>query len=414
LSPRNRSGWNDVSAADFVDLRRMSASFEQIAAYNWRDLNLTGLGEPERLRGFAVSPGFFELLRVQPALGRTFRADEEQLGRDAVAILSHDLWVRRFASNPLILGQTVQLDQHAFTVIGVMPSDFDFPPSAEIWTPLSFTQRALDQRAVRELFPLARLKDEVSLARAQADVSAIVHQLARSFPQTNAGVEAQVVPPRDFIASRQRQSFALMLLGAAMFVLLVACSNVANLQLARAAGRQSEMAIRAALGASRIRVIRQLLTESVLIAMLAAILGCFVASWAVNVIRTSIPPEISILVAGWKRLAVDPGAILFSIAIAAAAGCLAGIWPALRLTRPGLFDSVKSGARAIGGRAIDRGSAVLVIAEASLTFALVVGAGLLSKGFATLLEVQPGLDPAHVLTFHLRLPKADYRDQILP
>lgn len=405
-TPRSISGWNDAAPANFVDWKRQARCFEHLVAYNWKAMNLTGEGDPERLRGFAVSPGFFETLGISPALGRTFLQEEEEPGKDAVVLLSFGLWQRRFGGDARLLGRTVQLDGRSHAVVGIMPASFDFPPSAEFWKPLALTPRESGVRNVRYLLPMARLKAGVSREQAAAEMAEISERLEQQYPNANAASRVQLVPLRDFVVRQQNQSFMRLLMGASGLVLLIACANVSSLQFARASARQREMAIRLALGASRGRLLRLLLNESVLFALLGCVLGCLAAVWAVDAIRSSIPPELAVLVAGWKEMSVNGRALAFSAAISILAGVFAGLWPALRLSRTETMDRLRTGGRTFGGRSTRRARNALVIAQASLAIMLLAGAGLISKGFAALMVVQPGLKPESLLTFHLPLPES--------
>ena len=393
-----------VSAAEYTDFKERSRSFSAIGAYDTVGINLTGVAEPERLQGAITTAGFFTLLRVSPALGRTFLAADEQPGHEQVAMLSHALWQRRFQSDPGIVGRSIALDGKTFDVVGVMPAGFRFPDdTTEIWKPLAFTADDLsdNNRGSHTYTMLARFKDGVTLADAQADANTIAANLTREYQTIyRTGFAATVRPlQEELVGGAARPLF--ILLGAVGFVLLIACANVANLLLARAAGRRKEVAIRIALGASRARVIGQLFTESVLLSICGGAAGMLTAVWGVNVL-------VAIGFASLPRLneiAVDERVILFTSVVSLLTGVLFGLAPALQASRTMLGDSLKEGGRSPGETAArGRVRGALIVSEVALSLVLLIAAGLLINSFARLHDVTPGFNPDNLLTMRVALP----------
>ena len=408
LRPHETVDTNSVAPATFLDWQQQSRSFEGMAAFEWNDASLRGTGAPQKVQDFAVSANFFEILDSRAALGRTFQPGEDQAGHDQEAVLSHGLWVREFGSDPNILGKQVRLDSQMYTVIGVMGKGFDFPKSAEMWTPLVFDERDRTDRSRRYINPIGRLKAGASVELAQAELREIAARIAERYPDTNRGWSVRVMPMRLFAIGDLTYQYTLLLLGAVGFVLLIVCANVANLQFARAAGREREIALRLALGAGRGRVVRLLLTESVLVALSGAVPGLALAWWALDLIVKSMPPEVAKFIGGWDQISLDGGAIAFSIVVAGLAGVVAGLAPALRSSRPDLEAALKEGARgAAGGLGTSRMRSVLVVAQVSLALMLMVGAGLMTRGFRNLLDVNQHIAPESILTMHLNLPDTD-------
>ena len=278
-----------MTPADFADLRRNQTVFADLAAYQQSNTTLTGVGEPERVQNYEVTAGFFRLLGGEAALGRTFLPEEEQAGRGQVAVLSYGLWQRRFGADPRIVGSTISLDEKVHTVIGVMPERFDFPKPVELWTPLALSNEAWNERRSQSLAVVARLKAGVELGQANAEVETLAQRLAEQYPQTNAGRGATVRLLRRSANGEYNEVFMGLLMAAVGFVLLIACVNIANMQLARGAARSRELAVRAALGAGRLTLVRQLLTESLMLGLLGGVCGLLVSFWFLDFIRGSIP-----------------------------------------------------------------------------------------------------------------------------
>src|SRR5258708_296322 len=332
-----------VASADFMDWRRQATVFDHVAAYRSWGADLTGTGEPEHLEGARVSAAFFPALGVKTALGRTFVPGEEQPGNDQVAVLSYDLWQGRFAGDPLVLDASIRLNGIPHRVVGVMPRDFSFPPHTPVWAPLPSSNEFVQERETQSLLTLARLKPTITTAQAQAEMNTIAARLEQLYPQTNTNRGVSVVLLRDQAAGDFTPMFLWISMGAVLFVLLIACVNVANMQVARAAARQREMAVRASLGATRKRMLRQLLTENVMLALLGGVGGIAVAKLLLRLFKIGMPSEITRLIPGWNNMAINLPALIFTFAIALTTGIVFGLAPALGASRPALTATLKEG-----------------------------------------------------------------------
>ena len=393
-----------LSPGNYLGYRDQNHAFSGIAAFGEAGFNLAGGGEPERLRGTQVTPNFFDVLGRKPAMGRNFTAQEGQLGSHRVAILSHGVWQRRFAGNREVLGQTVKMNDELYTVIGVMPPAFQFPSRTEIWTPLAMNLKEWQQRGGHYLNGVGRLKAGATLASAQADLNAIAARAEQQFPDSNSGWDTKITSLQEAAVGKIRP--ALWTLTAAVgFVLLIACVNLANLLLSRSAARRREMGVRSSLGAGRGRLIRQLLTESVLLAGLGAAVGLAFA-WAGTRMLVTLNPDILPRAA---EIALDGRALGFTAAIAVLTGILFGLAPAVHMARTDLMAALRDGGRgnAIGFRR-NRLRSALVVGEVALALVLLSGAGLLMRSFYHLQSMDPGFDPHGVLTFETSLPQAKY------
>ncbi|HLJ39967.1 MAG TPA: ABC transporter permease [Candidatus Acidoferrales bacterium] len=402
---------NSMYAPDYEAIRSQSTSFEQLAAHFGNSANLTGQGDPERVQAEKVTTNFFDTLGVQPILGRSFTAEDGTLGRDGEVVLSYGLWQSKFDGDANIVGKKTEINGRSYTITGVMGKDFNYPVATDLWEPIAFTAKDKTDHENNYLLPIGLLKPGVSVSRAAAELSGIGQQLAKGFPRSNKDMGIRVVPFRTYATDELTHNFMLLLLAAVGFVLLIACANVANLQLARVAGREREIAVRAALGASRWRVVRQLLTESVILALGGAAAGLLLAQWAVGLIVAHMPAELSQYVAGWNRIALDWRAVVYTVAIAVVAGIIAGLAPALGHSQPDLSDALKEGGRGGSGRASHRLRSVLVVAEVAASLVLLVGAGLLVKGFRALLGANEQFAPQSLLTMNIALSMAKYSDQ---
>ena len=393
-----------LSPGNYLGYRDQNHTFSGIAAFGRAGFNLAG-GEPERLTGTRVTQNFFDVLGRSPALGRTFIAQEMELGQHRVAILSHGLWQRRFAGSRQVLGQTVKLNDELYTVIGVMAPDFRFPGRTEIWTPLAMNLENWQQRGGHYLNAIGRLKAGATPVSAQADLNAIAARAEQQFPDSNSGWDTTVGSLQEAAVGKIRPAL-LTLTAAVGFVLLIACVNLANLLLSRSAARRREMGVRSSLGAGRGRLIRQLLTESVLLAGLGAAVGLALA-WAGTRMLVTLSPDILPRAA---EIAMDGRALGFTAAIAVLTGILFGLAPAVHMAKTDLMAALRDGGRgnAIGFRR-NRLRSVLVVAEVALALVLLCGAGLLMRSFYHLQAMDPGFDPHDVLTFRTNLPAAKYK-----
>jgi len=404
-----------AAAANFHDWTEQSQSFEYLAATRGWDANLTGEGVAERVEGYQVSSNFFLLLAVPAEIGRLVTSVDFQNGTATVVVLSHGFWQRHLAGDRNVVGKDLLLNGRKFTIVGVAGADLDFPAGAQLWTPLDLHSVENSDRETHSLRVLGRLSKDASVTSAMADLQAVAGRLAQEFPDTNTDHGVRVIRLAEDATTGTWQ-FVMVLMGCAVFVLLLACLNVANLELARASSRQKEMAIRSGMGASRWQLIRQLLVESTLLAVAGAAAGALLAKWGVELLRRDIPPFIMAHVPGLKHVAVDSRVLLFTLAIALCSGILAGLVPAFRFSSCDLSDALRESTRSsTSGHSAGRLRGVLVIFETALALILLVGAGLMVNGFRNLLAVEMGFDRTHVLTFHIALPEEKYqkKDQIL-
>jgi putative ABC transport system permease protein len=411
--PQQNSRHVSVTPANFHDWRDwnvQSKVFDQLAAAHGWNVNLTGKDVAERVEGYQVTADFFPLFGMAPELGRSIAADNFGAERASVVVLSHGFWQRHLGADPGIVGQSVLLNGLKYTVIGIMPADFDFPVGAEAWAPLDFTVAEQASRESHYLRVFGRLKSGVSIAQAQADLQSVADRLGQDYPQTNAGHGVNLLTVVDDLTFGTRQ-FVSVLMGAAGFVLLLACANVANLLLARATGRQKEIAVRIALGAGRWQIARQLLVESVLVALLGGVAALVLTAWTLALTRDAVPPFIVQHIAGMKHLRIDSTVLAFTLVVALLTGILAGLAPALHVSRPDLSGVLKEGVRggtsSPGGRRL---RALLVVSEVALALVLLVGAALMVKGFRNLAQQEMGFDRRHLLTFNIALAERKYSD----
>jgi putative ABC transport system permease protein len=409
--------WEDASrhgyprdtpaAANFVDWRDQSQNFEGMAAIADESFNLTGSGDPERLEGRRVSANMFPLLGVEPQLGRVFTAAEDQPGAQRVVILSYPLWQRRFGGDPAIVGQSLTLNGESHVVIGVMPARFQFPSSDDqAWVPIALTQQDAGNRNRHYLQVLGRLKPGVSLAQAQSEMSTIATRLQQQYPQSNAELGAVVQPLQEHLVGDIKPAL-LVLLGAVGLVLLIACANVANLLLARAAVRQKEIAVRVALGAKRSRLIRQFLTESVLLSTSGGLVGLAIAYGGLFLLKAFIPENISQA----RDISIDLKVLAFTFLVSVATGLIFGLAPAIQAARFNQIDTLKEGGRdAATGGSGQRLRGLLVTAEVAISLVLLIGAGLLINSFLRLRNVDPGFRTDNLLTMKIVLPEPKYEE----
>src|SRR5262245_5854988 len=392
----------DSSLPDFVDWREQSRSFERMAATTDRTFNLTGVGEAERLNGLAVTADFFPLLSIRPAFGRVFLPEEDRPGASGVAILSHNLWRRRFGSNPDVVGRSITLNGQNHTVVGITAPDLWLPGGADLWVPLAMDPSVVGRRN-DFLQVVGQLKPGVSLDQARAEMKVIDARLAQQYPETNSEWRAELVPLHEVLV-RNSRDMLLVLLAAVGFVLIIVCANVANLLLARGATRGREIAIRAAFGAGRGRLVRQLLTESILLALLGGAGGAILALFGINALvgmGANIIPHLI-------EIDIDARVLGFTVFLSIVTGALFGLAPALQISRLDLIDALNEGGRAgtmSGGRRLRQ---ALVVSEVALSLILLIGAGLMIKSLYRLVNFDSGFNRKNLLTMQLALPQVKY------
>ncbi|HEY3600405.1 MAG TPA: ABC transporter permease [Chthoniobacterales bacterium] len=411
-----------VSPPEFLEYKSQLKSFNNLAAFDTATFNLSEGELPERIFGAKVSADLFPLLGVQPIRGRTFRPEENAVGRDDVIVISERLWRRKFDRDPRILGSKLIADGRSFTVVGIMPASFEFPlplfnvtggqfgERADIWQPVAFTDREMKNRGSRSYGVIGRLAPDVSPQKAQAEIETLVRGMRQRYPDNypkGDSFGATLYPLKEQVVGPMKP-LLLILLGAVALVLLIACANLATMMLARATTREREMAIRVAVGASRWRLLRQSLTESIGLALIGAAGGILLAIWAIDLVRSIGAQTIPRL----SEVRLDPTVLLVTLAIAVATGVAFGITPGLASGRLDLTESLKEGGRgSTAGRRHNRLRNILVIAEVALALVLLTGAGLLLKSFVRLGNVHPGFNPDHVLTAEISLPRLRYPDK---
>jgi len=396
---------NWASPGAFLDWKAHGSVFEDLSLLDGRELNLTGEGEPERVSGLGMSAGGLKILRARPILGRGFAPDEDQPGKDQVVVLSHGFWQRRFGGDVSVVGRTIRLNDQSHTVIGVLaPTALPWGPS-DFVVPIAVSPSAVNERGSHWLQAFGRLKPGETVERAGAEMSAVAARLRPLYPAWKQGWGTTIVPLHEQLTGKVKPTL-LVLFGAVGCVLLIACGNVANLLLAKSASRQKEMAVRAALGASRWRVIRQLLAESMVLSLAGALLGVLLAFWSVGAIRgldaVNLPRT--------QELGLDFRVLGFAVLVSLLAGVAFGLMPALHTVRDGLNDLLKDGARNTGAGSRNRVRSGLIVAEVALSLVLLFGAGLLLNSFVRLSHVPSGIDPRNVLTMQLTLPEKKYPD----
>ncbi|MEE8584055.1 MAG: ABC transporter permease [Acidobacteriota bacterium] len=405
--PSQNSSRSPASPANYVDWRDQSRSFQYLAARSGWNALVTGEQGPEMLTGALVTSDFFPLMGVQAHLGRTFSAQEGQRGHEPVVVLSHSLWNRRFGGDESVVGRRISIYGDSHTIIGVAPPGFNFPYQAQIWGALVLDGNLVQVRGGRFLQVYAKLHPDVALDQAQTEMRGLAERLSQQHPKTNSGWSVELVRLQDQIVGDARLSL-LVLMGAVVFVLLIACTNVASLLLARGEGRRVEVALRAGLGASRGRLVRMFLSESLLLTLSGAVLGAALAYGAVRLLLFLDPSQIPRL----DEVAVDWPVLGFAMALSLVAGSLAGLVPTLKASKPNLLESLQEGDKGFGGLGRQRFRQTLVACEIALALMLLIGAGLMVKSFSRLLNVDLGFDPSRVLTMTLSLHSPNYPDDV--
>ena len=398
-----------VALADFADWQRQSRSFEELAVHNNVHMSLTGAGDASLISAEYASPSFFHVLRTGALLGRVFDQSNTQPGSDSVAVLSYPFWKSQFDANPGVVGRTIELDKHTYSIVGVMPKTMQYPSTADLYLPFAPTAAQLANRAGHDYLVVGRLRKGVSAAEAQADLNTIAGHLSQAYPETNLGWQARVTPLLADINGESAPLYFNLIQGATLFVLLVVCANVANLQFARGIARRPEIAMRTALGAGRGRLMRQLLTENLLLGLVGGSGGVLFALAYMRLNEIAMPPLLARYMAGWSNISLNWRGLAFSLLLAVLAGMISGFAPALHALRINLVDQLKAGSRAVigGGRSHTLRN-LLAVSQIALAVTLVIGAALMCKGALGMLHETDQYNPTHMLTFQVHLPAARY------
>ena len=400
-----------VAPGNFTDWREQNQTCEQVVGIGHESFNLADGAHAERFPGYGVTQGFFDALGVKAERGRTFLPEESESGHEQVVVLKHSFWQQHLGGDPNIVGKPITLNRKVFTVVGVMPADFNYPYNGgEMWTPLVFDRDDLHNRGSHYLRVIGLLKPGVSIAQAQTDLRAIAKRSQQQFPETNSGRDAAVVTLTDD-AVRGANTGVPIIMGAVVFVLLIACANVANLLLVRAASRQRETAVPLALGASRMRLLREALTESVLLALVGGALGLFISVWSIQALAHGIPEGFSKFIPGWSRLGVNLNVLAFTFIVSLLAGVFAGLASVWHSTKTNLNEALKAGSRSDSRGGHSRLRNVLVISEVALSLVLLIGAGLMVRSFMEMLRADLGIRPENVVAMETSLPSDEYKEE---
>ena len=398
-----------VALANFEDWKRQSHSFDNLAARAYQDMNMSGAGDAAHVEASAITPGYFSIIGAKPWLGRVFRDDEAQPGRDAVTVISYSFWQRQFGGDASILNRSVELDGRNYTVVGIMPRSLGYPTSTDVFVPFAATPDQRNDRHTHDYQVFARLRPGVTPAAAQAEMKQIAQRLEYQYPSTNLGWSVSVAPLLKDINGDLTTMYFRLIMAATGFVLLIVCANIANLQFARGLGRRSEIAVRTALGARRWLLLRQLLVESILLGIAGAAAGLLFAQIGLHVELAYMPERVARFLTGWSTVSLNSRALILSMILAVAAGVISGIAPAFEALRINLVDQLKAGSRtSIGSGRSHRLRNIFAVAQISLAVALVIGAALMAKGMRAMLHMADRFHPAQTLTFDVHLPLKSY------
>jgi predicted permease len=406
---KNHGDDQQVALADIADWQRQSRSFEELAVHSSAHMNMTGAGDAAQVAAEYASPSFFSVLRTSALLGRVFDQSNTQPGSEGVAVLGYAFWKSQFAADPSVVGRSVELDERTYRIIGVMPKTMQYPSTADLYLPLAPTPAQLANRAGHDYLVVGRLRKGVSAAEAQADLNTIASHLSQAYPDTNLGWQARVRPLLADINGEYTPLYFNLIQGATLFVLLVVCANVANLQFARGIARRPEIAMRTALGAGRGRLMRQLLTENLLLGLVGGAGGVLFALAHIRINEIAMPPHVARYMAGWSNITLNWRALAFSLLLAMLAGVISGFAPALQALRVNLVDQLRAGSRSVvGGGRSQTLKNLLAVSQIALAVALVVGAALMSKGMLGMLHKTDQYNPEQILTFNVNPPAARY------
>jgi len=406
---QNHGDLKPVALANYEDWQSQNHSFEELAVHSTANMSLTGAGDAAHIEAEYVSPNFFSVMRTKALIGRIFEQGETQPGRESVTVLSYYFWKEHYDADAGVLGRRIELDKHAYTIVGVMPKKLQYPQTADLLLPLAPTAAQFANRSAHDYRVIGRLRKGVSTVQAQAEMNITEERLAQAYPATNLGWSVKLVPLLNDINGPLTALYFSMMQVATLFVLLVVCLNIANLQLARGIARRPEIAMRIALGAGRWRLMRQLLTENILLGLIGGAGGLLVALLQMHLTLIAMPARVARFLAGWNNIALNGHALAFSLLLAVAAGAISGFAPALAALRVNLVDQLKSGSRAIAGTRRTRWLRNLFAgAQIALAMTLVIGAALMSKGMGAMLHSADRYDPAHMLTFTVHPPAARY------
>ena len=406
---KNHGDDQQVALADIADWQRQSRSFEELAVHSAAHMSMTDAGDASQVDAEYASPSFFSVLRSNAFLGRVFDQSNTHPGANSVAVLGYAFWKSQFASDPNVVGRSIELDQHTYTVIGVMPKTMQYPSTTDLYLPLAPTQAQLANRAGHDYLVVGRLRNGVTVGEAQADLNTIAGHLAQAFPETNKGWQPRVTPLLADINGEYTPLYFNLMQGATLFVLLVVCANVANLQFARGIARRPEIAMRTALGAGSGRLMRQLLTENILLGLVGGAGGVLFALADMRINQIAMPARIARYMAGWSNITLNWRGLGFSLLLAILAGVITGFAPALQALRVNLVGQLKAGSRGLVGAGRSQVLRnLLAVSQLALAVALVVGAALMCKGMLGMLHKTDAYNPEHVLTFTLNPPEARY------